>query len=141
MGVNYPLGQNTGSQFATMTAANLPRHNHTMPQNGTTAFIPTSATTAFDQREPQLAINFYISNHGFTRRRLSTDGKGDGGQPPARELSGGNEYIGEIMMFAGSVLPQGWLSCNGSSLSTTAEAALFSIIGRLVDMYVPAIYI
>lgn len=37
--------------------------------------------------------------------------------------------IGEIRMFAGNFEPQGWLFCDGRSLSITEHSALFSIIG------------
>lgn len=37
--------------------------------------------------------------------------------------------IGTIFKFSQSTLPYGWLSCDGSSQSTTTYAALFSVIG------------
>ena len=39
------------------------------------------------------------------------------------------ELIGSIAAFAGSSLPSGWLLCNGSAVSRTTYAALFSVIG------------
>lgn len=36
---------------------------------------------------------------------------------------------GSIVMYAGDVAPAGWLVCNGSSISRTAYAALYSAIG------------
>jgi len=36
---------------------------------------------------------------------------------------------GEISMFAGSVIPSGYLECDGSSISRTTYASLFSVIG------------
>lgn len=37
--------------------------------------------------------------------------------------------IGEIRYFAGSVLPEGWLLCDGSAISRTTYSELFSAIG------------
>jgi phage-related tail fiber protein len=37
--------------------------------------------------------------------------------------------VGCILPWAGSVLPGGFLTCNGSAVSRTTYAALFSIIG------------
>lgn len=37
--------------------------------------------------------------------------------------------IGEIRYFAGSVLPEGWLLCDGSAISRTTYSDLFSAIG------------
>lgn len=36
---------------------------------------------------------------------------------------------GSVVMFAGGVVPTGWLMCNGTAVSRTTYAALFAIIG------------
>jgi microcystin-dependent protein len=38
-------------------------------------------------------------------------------------------YIGEIRVFAGNNIPQGWLACNGQSVSINDYQALYSLIG------------
>jgi microcystin-dependent protein len=38
-------------------------------------------------------------------------------------------FIGQIMPFAGSVVPRGWAPCNGALLSIQANQALFAVIG------------
>ena len=38
-------------------------------------------------------------------------------------------YLGEIRMFAGLKLPDGWLPCDGSLLPISANEALFQLIG------------
>lgn len=38
-------------------------------------------------------------------------------------------YIGEIRIFTGQKVPNGWLLCNGQSLSVSGNEALFSLIG------------
>ena len=37
--------------------------------------------------------------------------------------------VGEIYMYAGSVAPSGFLLCDGSSVSRSAYAELFDVIG------------
>jgi microcystin-dependent protein len=42
-----------------------------------------------------------------------------------------NNYntLGTIMLFAGNFAPQGWMYCNGATLSIQQYEALFSILG------------
>lgn len=40
-----------------------------------------------------------------------------------------NTWIGIVQQFAGSTAPEGWLICDGSAVSRTDYAALFSVIG------------
>ncbi|MCC6724126.1 MAG: tail fiber protein, partial [Saprospiraceae bacterium] len=37
------------------------------------------------------------------------------------------EFIGEIRMFAGNYIPEGWLSCNGQELPVQGNESLYSI--------------
>ena len=45
------------------------------------------------------------------------------------ELSGGGDEVGTVKMFSGSTAPQGWLICDGSAISRSEYAELFSAIG------------
>lgn len=49
--------------------------------------------------------------------------------PPGPAGSSGGAPTGAIMMFGGSVAPSGWLVCDGSAISRTTFATLFSAIG------------
>ena len=40
-----------------------------------------------------------------------------------------NAFIGEIRLVAFNNVPTGWLSCDGQSLSTSGNAALFALLG------------
>ena len=40
-----------------------------------------------------------------------------------------NPVMGQIMPFAGAVVPKGWALCNGALLSIQANSALFSLLG------------
>lgn len=43
---------------------------------------------------------------------------------------GANIPIGTVVPFAGSVVPSGWMLCDGSAISRTTYAALFAVIGN-----------
>ena len=43
--------------------------------------------------------------------------------------------VGEIRLWAGSSIPQGWLKCEGQSLSTTTYSALYAVIGTTYGGY------
>jgi microcystin-dependent protein len=47
----------------------------------------------------------------------------------ARSTAGIDPYIGEIMMFAGNFVINGWAQCNGQLISIQQNTALFSILG------------
>lgn len=38
-------------------------------------------------------------------------------------------YLGQIILFAGQAVPQGWASCNGAALPITGNEALFTLLG------------
>jgi microcystin-dependent protein len=48
-------------------------------------------------------------------------------------LTGGSNdsrfYLGQLMLFAGSVVPKGWAQANGQLLNISSNQALFSILG------------
>lgn len=41
----------------------------------------------------------------------------------------GDNFIGEIRMFAYNRIPQGWVICNGATLNIPQYAALYSLLG------------
>jgi len=40
-------------------------------------------------------------------------------------------FVGEVRLFAGSYAPEGWLLCNGATLSIQGNEALFSLLGAV----------
>ncbi len=64
-----------------------------------------------------LGIGYYIATTGLYP---SEEGSAN---------SDGIPYIGQIMMFAGSQGPGGWLPCDGRLLSISQYTALFSLLG------------
>lgn len=44
-------------------------------------------------------------------------------------IAGDNPYLGDVIMFAGSYCPRGWLETNGQLLAISEHDALFSLLG------------
>ena len=40
-------------------------------------------------------------------------------------------FLGQVMLFAGNFAPRGWALCNGQILPIQANAALFSLLGKI----------
>ncbi len=60
----------------------------------------------------------------------SCTGCGDGGSSANGQSSGGNVPAGAIVAFGGATAPQGYLLCDGSPVSRTDFADLFTAIGN-----------
>jgi len=41
-----------------------------------------------------------------------------------------NQYLGQLLLFAGNYAPYGWLQCNGQLLQVSRYSALFSLLGN-----------
>jgi microcystin-dependent protein len=50
-------------------------------------------------------------------------------EPRGREIMPFEPVLGQIMPFAGSVVPKNWAPCNGQLLSIPQNQALFSLLG------------
>lgn len=48
---------------------------------------------------------------------------------PSSSLVGGDEYIGIVKLMAGTVVPAGWLACEGQLLPVAEHPALFAVVG------------
>lgn len=51
--------------------------------------------------------------------------------PPGPPGSSGDAPAGAVMMFAATIPPTGWLNCDGSAVSRSTYASLFSAIGTV----------
>ena len=71
---------------------------------------------ALDVRRPYQSINFIIALEGRYPQPGGISGDGD-------------QFIGQIIMFAGNFAPPGWAFCNGQLLPIQGNDALFSILG------------
>jgi microcystin-dependent protein len=69
-----------------------------------------------DNRAPGLALNYIICIDGYYPSR-------DGDAPED------GYFIGEIVAFAGTQVPSGWMLCTGQILSISSNQTLFSVLG------------
>lgn len=70
-------------------------------------FVPVSTM------QPSLAMHFLIDTVGLYQ-----------------EISQGASTIGQIVMYAGTDVPNGWVRCEGQLLPVATNQALFSLIGK-----------
>ncbi|MGI4835957.1 MAG: phage tail protein [Janthinobacterium lividum] len=56
-------------------------------------------------------------------------GKAGAAPREVRQVTGAEDYLGEIMLFAGGFVPRGYLPCDGSLLQISQYPALFSLLG------------
>jgi microcystin-dependent protein len=70
----------------------------------------------FDSMQPSLAMNYLISTTGVF--------PSPGGNLPNQQ------FLGEVVPYAGTLVPQGWMPANGQLLSISQNQALFAVIGN-----------
>ncbi len=141
-------GSTGGSEYVALTNANIPSHTHAMAAasgNGTangpqgnffatnaegigqfnassdTSLSASTLSAAGGElphynMPPYLVLNYCIALNGVFPTR-----SGSGSSP--------DELLGDVMLFAGNFVPDGYLACDGSLLSIGANTALFSLLG------------
>jgi len=120
-----PLGLKIGQENATLTEAQMPSHNHTLP--------PTSLSTgdagggqAQPNLQPSLALNYIIAMEGiFPSPTAGNSTVSD----PLLEPADIDPYLGEVCLFGGNFAPRGWAFCDGQLLPINLNQALFAILG------------
>ncbi|HEX3627982.1 MAG TPA: tail fiber protein [Verrucomicrobiae bacterium] len=110
----WSVGQSTGADYVTITAAQMPAHQHAIPSLGIETGIAGS-NQPVNLLPPTLALQFVISTNG---------------EMPSATVEATNAMIGEIQLFAGTNAPTGWAVCDGSVLQTTNCPALFAVISN-----------
>ncbi|HEY2147198.1 MAG TPA: tail fiber protein, partial [Pirellulales bacterium] len=75
----------------------------------------TGGSLPFDTYQPSLAMNYLISLEGVFPSR-------DSGPPP-------EQFLGEVVPFAGNFAPSSWALANGQLMSISQNTALFSLLG------------
>ncbi len=101
------IGTVLGQEEVVLSNANLP-----VSVGGSGALV--------ENRAPSLAMNYLISLTGIFP---SHEGSG------AADLE--NQYLGEIVPFAGNFAPKGWALANGQLLSIAQNQPLFSLLGTM----------
>ena len=110
----WDLGGRTGAEQVTLTEAQMPAHNHSLP--GSIDFTGDSgAGQPVSNIQPSAVLNYLIATQGIYPSR-------DGG-------IGGETVIGELTLFAGNFAPGGWAFADGQILSIAQNTALFSLLG------------
>jgi microcystin-dependent protein len=109
------VGNNVGAETTVFDESMLPPHHHTLAGNDITG--NTGAGQPMPMMQPSLAMNYLIATEGVVPTALTNTG--DGSQP----------FIGEIVPFAGNILPEGWLPCDGQVLPTASYPDLALILG------------
>lgn len=111
---SFLIGQTTGAAQSTLTQAQLPAHAHSLPLPG-----PDTGTTGGGQpvsnMQPSLGLNYVIAMQGV----FPSQGSGTGGQT----------FLGQVGLFAGSFAPGGWAFADGQLLPISQNQALFSLLG------------
>ena len=110
------LGQETGNATETMDVAELPQHDHALPGGGSSS--ATGGNQPINLIQPELALNYVIAIDGLFPSR----GPGSG-------LPSGENFLGEIALFAGNFAPGGWAFAEGQILQIAQFQALFSLLG------------
>ena len=80
----------------------------------------TGGSAPFDNRQPTRATRYIIALQG-----IFPDNNGGIPQAVARDTP----YVGEIKAVAFDFAPQGWALCEGQSIQTNQNTALFSLLG------------
>ncbi len=117
---NRHLGEKAGVENVTLTKAQMPSHNHTLP--GPYVSDVTGVTGGgqlHGNMQPYLGMNYAIAVQGLFPSRND-----DGGV-----RSSANPFLGEVGLFGYNFAPRGWAFCDGQLLSIADNTALFSILG------------
>lgn len=111
---NRVLGEEPGVPNISLTEANLPPHDHTLPGGGVTGF--TGGNQPFTTMQPSLAMNYILNEQGI----FPSQGGGSTSFP----------FLAQVNLFAG---PANYFSAapnaNGQLLAINQNQALFSLLG------------
>lgn len=110
------LGSMTGTEFTTLSSAQLPAHAHALDGGGLTG--ATGSGMPVDNRQPSLALNYLIALDGA----FPSQSFGDG-------FDSNFPTIGQITEFAGNFAPAGWAFAHGQLLQISEYETLFQLIG------------
>lgn len=111
---NVTVGQQLGAPNQTLTAGQMPSHDHDLVGGGTTD--PAGGNLPFDQHQTGLGMNYVIALGGIFP---SFD----------RPISADEVYLGEVFAFAGDFAPRGFALAQGQLLSIAQNQALFALFG------------
>ncbi len=145
-------GSHGGSEQSTLTLGNLPSHNHSFqaspdPANLTApseallaaatargvniytvnsalvplspgAILPVGGNQPHSNIQPYVAMNFIIADQGVFPN------------PEGPGVNDDDLFVGEIRIFASTLIPSNWTPCNGQLLAIASNQPLFNLIGN-----------
>jgi microcystin-dependent protein len=114
-GGQYQIGQTFGDEQRILTLQQLPSHDH---DGGAIEVDPAGDNQAFDNRQPSLALKYFISRTGLFPPQ----------NDPA-EVNTAEPYIGEIVASAADQEPNGYFLADGRLLPIAQNQALFALLG------------
>ena len=112
------LGQRTGQETVTLSQAQMPAHDHSLPPS---PFFTGSTGGGQPQNnmQPTLAVNYMIALQGIFPPRDEPGAIGWTDEP----------FVGQIAIFSSNFAPAGWALADGAILPISQNTALFSILG------------
>jgi microcystin-dependent protein len=117
-GGGFQLGETGGDEETFLTLSQLPSHLHDLPGGGFTDL--TGGNQPFSNMQPYLGLNYLIALQGLFPCR-------DAG--PGCSMPDTEPFLGEIMLYAGGLIPNGWALANGQLLPINQNQALFALLG------------
>jgi microcystin-dependent protein len=115
------LGQILGVEDVTLTEAQMASHTHTLPLPPPSDMTgSTGGSQPHNNMGPSTVLNYIIALSGVYPSRNDIE---------FEQLDGGEPFIGEISLFAGTFAPRGWAFCDGQLLAVSGNDALFSLLG------------
>lgn len=112
----HPVGTVFGQESTTLTIDQLPEHDHSLEDGGSTGMTGLGQPVDLDQ--PSLALTYLVAISGT----FPTEG-GSG-------FDADTPVIGQISEFAGDYAPAGWKIADGSYLYQSSYQALYNILGE-----------
>jgi len=117
-GGEFDLGETGGQEQTFLTLSQLPNHIHGLPGGGFTD--PAGGGQPFSNMQPYLGLNYLIALQGIFPCRIREIGCSMPDTEP---------FLGEIMLYAGGFIPNGWALAHGQLLPINQNQALFALLG------------
>ena len=108
------VGESFGSSSTVLTLGQMAAHDHGLPGGGVTGVA--GGATPVSNAQPSLGLNYLVAVSGVY---------------PSRDTApfGDQAILGEVVAFADTLVPDGFLPADGRLLQIAQYSALFSLFG------------